>query len=194
MRTFTGVWIDASQGVPTIKDIAVMQGRMCRYNGACQIYWPVLTHSLAVSQLVKPKNKVHALLHDAAEVVTSDIPRTMKTDENKELEMRILLRIYDSLGIPFPNDENWADVMEADNRILAAECRLFGPPNILGTEGWTWLGKEDKEANDVLMNILNNFNIEQVISKKGKYVKLFEEELENEIKKLKEGKSAVAIR
>lgn len=82
MITFSGQHIQridqTEHGTPTPIDIAVHAGRICRFGGA--VWAPLLAHLMFVGLLAykrsgKIENFIWGLLHDAHEVVTSDVPR-----------------------------------------------------------------------------------------------------------------------
>ncbi len=130
MLTHSGQKISLEIGAPTLRDIAVQLMRICRYAGACQRFWTVGLHSMAVADMLPSDIRHHGLLHDAGEVVIGDIPRPFKLASIKKLELEIELRIYSSLGIRRPGERANLAVKNADNRILSAEVWLFGPPGL----------------------------------------------------------------
>lgn len=131
LRTYNGLLVTKNGAAPTIEDIAVMQGRICRFNGATSKYWPVLLHSLAVADCFEdPYLIACALLHDSAEVIVGDTPCTMKGWYHDCIEKKYLKNIYKSLGVPWPTKKQRAIIKEADNKIGWAECYLVGPVNI----------------------------------------------------------------
>lgn len=135
MRTFHGISIGRGKGAPSIEDIAIMQGRICRFNGATPKFWPVLLHSLAVADLAKVAYQSEylelcALLHDAAEVIISDIPMDIKIAKHDNLERIYLKNIYSSLGVPWPGIRDRSKIKAVDLRAGYAECAILGPPNI----------------------------------------------------------------
>lgn len=100
MITYSGVHIQTiggADGIPTSRDIAVHAGRLCRFGGA--IWYPLLPHLVFVGLLAYKRsnsiaNLLWGFLHDAHEVVTSDVPRPFKCDcmrkEQKALDRRLL--------------------------------------------------------------------------------------------------------
>lgn len=171
MRTYSGNLVRNGKGSPTLEDIAVMQGRLCRYNGACEIYWPVLVHSLAVADLlVTPEQKINGLLHDAAEVIISDIPRGIKTKKWETLELKYLKNIYQELRVVCPTSYTRDKVIIADNEIGRAECKLFGPKNIVNDyEGTITASSEALRIVDSYASL----KWEDVLDPEGKYVRQF---------------------
>lgn len=105
MITNSGVHIQKigqpEQGTPTPTDIAVHAGRICRFGGA--VWAPLLAHLVFVGLLAyKRSGSIHnfiwGLLHDAHEIVTSDVPRPFKCDcmriEQDALDVRLLERYF----------------------------------------------------------------------------------------------------
>lgn len=173
MRTYHGLLVRDGRGAPTIEDIAIMQGRICRFNGATQFYWPVLLHSLSVADLFPADNYLAtcALLHDAAEVIISDIPRTIKPSYYSDIERRYLKNIYSSLSVPWPSRKHRKEISAADNAIGWAECRLFGPVNINLD-----FPNEEVPINDSAECIVGSYIdycFEDVLNPSGKYVQLY---------------------
>ncbi len=69
------------EGCPTARDIAVGAGRICRWGGA--VWQPLLSHLVLTGLLAKryggsQDDVLWALLHDAHETVTSDVPKPFK--------------------------------------------------------------------------------------------------------------------
>lgn len=131
MLTFTGQFVTIEQGAPTLRDIAIQLGRIPRFMGALKVFWPVLAHSLLVARLCPPEAKLYGLLHDAAEVVVGDVPRTIKTAAQKIKEQQVLCRIFERLGVPWPSNEVIAMVKDADDRALRAEAWALGGPDLV---------------------------------------------------------------
>ncbi|MCU1301739.1 MAG: phosphohydrolase [Candidatus Sulfotelmatobacter sp.] len=112
---------------PSIQDIAVSLGRICRYAGSCVRFFPVLLHSFVVADLVSDHtNKLYALLHDATECLVGDIPRGFKTDEISVVEDIMLKKILKSLSIASPLASQWEVVKRADNQALIGEIWSVG--------------------------------------------------------------------
>ena len=131
MLTYTGQYCDLDQGSPTLRDIAIQLGRIPRFMGGLKVFWPILAHSLLVARLCPPEAKLHGLLHDAAEVITGDIPRTIKTAAQKSQEKAILCRIYSRMGVPWPSLDIVSMVKEADNRALRGEAWALGSEDLV---------------------------------------------------------------
>ena len=95
--------------------------RLVRFSGAANVFWSIGMHMLFVADLVddSPLLKVYALLHDAAEVCCADVPRPMKTPEQREVEHAVQRRIHTLLGLPEqPSQEMERAIKKAD--LLAA--------------------------------------------------------------------------
>jgi hypothetical protein len=61
-----------------IVDIAHALSNLCRFTGHVKFHYSVALHSLTVSRLCSPKNKLWGLLHDATEAYINDIPSPLK--------------------------------------------------------------------------------------------------------------------
>lgn len=127
MITHSGasVWPD-NDGVPTLRDIGRGLGRTARFAGQTEHYYTVLAHTFVVTELVKPENRIHALLHDAPEAIVGDVPTTWKTGAARDLEQQLLERIYLMLGLGAPSKDAQADVVRADHLALVAEAHVLG--------------------------------------------------------------------
>lgn len=91
MQTFTGrmFWpLDPRPEEIFIEDIAHALSHYCRFGGHCKTFYSVAEHSLFVANLVPAKDRLHALLHDAAEAYLGDminpLKRTMPEYERAE--------------------------------------------------------------------------------------------------------------
>lgn len=87
------------EGTPIASDIAVHAGRICRYGGA--IWMPLLAHLVFVGLLAFKRtgcsgHMLWGFLHDAHEIITSDVPRPFKCDcmraEQKAIDERLCKR------------------------------------------------------------------------------------------------------
>lgn len=61
-----------------LDDLAAGLGRHPRYTGQTIRDYSVAQHSLLVAELVPQEHRLHALLHDAPEAYTCDVPSPMK--------------------------------------------------------------------------------------------------------------------
>lgn len=115
-------------GAPTLREIGIGLGRQPRFCGQTREWYPVLAHSLVVAALTAPKWRPQALLHDAHESVLGDTVTTWKTPERHKHEDRLQARIYERLGLAWPNEEGAAAIKAADLAALAAEAHILGHP------------------------------------------------------------------
>lgn len=121
-----------------IEDIAHHLSLMCRFTGACKIFYSVSEHSVRVAELVPEKLKLSALLHDAAEAYIGDISRPVKYSHKLEdTEGVIMGAIIRKYGInPYA-----PEIKYADSVLLATEARDLMP----NTDDWGELPKPLEE-------------------------------------------------
>ena len=103
-RHFTYDPVDPKQ--ISIRDIAHALSHICRFNGHTNRFYSVAQHSLLVVQKMpgSPREKLAALLHDAAEAYVCDIPSPMKPflgEPYRELHDRVQDAIFTKFGIVF---------------------------------------------------------------------------------------------
>lgn len=122
-----GRLIDPFNPRPEDFDIETIAGSLaneCRFTGNVRPFYSVAEHSIRVAQIVSPPNKLWALLHDASEIVTGDIPSWLKHQPEfaglRRLERRIMDAVCARFGLPF---EMPAEVHAADRRLMATEVR-----------------------------------------------------------------------
>lgn len=134
MCTSTGIrfWYNAFKPEDfNLTDIAHALSNICRFTGHSRVFYSVAQHSVLVSRLCEPKNKVAGLLHDAAEAYIGDINHPLKSylDGIKKLERQIAEAIFLQFGIKY-----WdrLDVFRADKIMLATENRDLMPTS----DGW----------------------------------------------------------
>ncbi len=98
--------LNLEPGRVNIEDIVPALSRICRFNGHTEHFYSVAQHSVHVSSLVPKKYRMEALLHDAAEAYTQDIPTCWKQVYRKlapELWAHITNlehMVHDELDIP----------------------------------------------------------------------------------------------
>lgn len=100
MITQSGVHIQkigGVAGIPTAMDIAVHSGRLTRFGGS--VWSPLLAHLVFVGLLAYKRsgsvvNMIGGFVHDAHEVVTSDVPRPFKCDCMREEQKALDALIY----------------------------------------------------------------------------------------------------
>ena len=120
LYTYTGK-IAYPEGAPCLQDIAVALSRECRYAGNSVHWWCVALHSFVVADLLPDELKIHGLMHDAAECITGDVPKPCKLPEIEEMEDGIIRRIYFSLGLRWPTEEQQKLIHEADYNAACGE-------------------------------------------------------------------------
>lgn len=143
MILFSGARIEPSSkfdgkfnGTPTIIDIALGLSRMPRFGGQTRRWWSVLLHAivcceLAVARTQDRRKIMLALLHDAHEAITADVPAFFKPKELKEWQQEIDERFFTSLNL-WPISQEEADfIKEIDDEALRAEALTLGPPTIM---------------------------------------------------------------
>jgi hypothetical protein len=143
-------------GVPTLNTVGVMLGRICRFNGGCREWYPVLGHVLVVAQILPPDAALAGLIHDAPEVCCADVPTPWKTQVARNREHRLLERMYDGWGLKWPipdrvqNKVDWADAA-----VLAAEAHVLGHPR--ASEFWANPDPEIMEITGAMLDMAPNF-------------------------------------
>ena len=115
-----------------IEDIAHSLSLKCRYSGHCRDFYSVAEHSVLVSHEVSEENALWALLHDAAEAYSSDIPRPLKhcLPDWKIMEDKIMLSICEKFDLP---DKEPVEVKNIDLAITSDERLAIMNPCI-----WDW--------------------------------------------------------
>ena len=127
IQTFSGILIDPINPDPSainIVDIAHALSNQCRFTGHTREFYSVAEHSVHVAELVEPRLKLHALLHDASEAYLSDIARpvkhSLKLDSYRKVEKRLQGAVYAAFGLDKKEPEA---VKWADDTMLAIEAR-----------------------------------------------------------------------
>lgn len=138
METCSGRKIDFVNPDPEqvfLEDIAWGLSRIPRFCGHTGDWQPlsVAMHSVWVGMYVweetnNAEASLHALLHDAHEAYTGDIPKPLKSlpglrNEIQAVEERLQLAIYRALNIPALTPEIAKLVEQADQQALAIEAR-----------------------------------------------------------------------
>lgn len=79
IRSGDNLYLDKPDfGRVSLEDVAHCLSLICRYAGNCSRHYSVAEHSCRVAMRTPPKHRKHALLHDATEMITSDIPSAVK--------------------------------------------------------------------------------------------------------------------
>lgn len=126
MQTFTGGRVYPmlpDSRVVEIEDIAHALSQICRFGGHTRVPYSVAQHSVVLSYSCRPKDRVNALLHDAAEAYLGDVVRPFKIQLPwfKPLESKWLLAISKALDVsPISEPRGLVRVHEA---LLASERR-----------------------------------------------------------------------
>ncbi len=110
MLTYSGLNVlPSTEDAPAPVDLSVQMGRLCQYGGA--LWFPLLAHSVLTAELVWELREKEgetdramqtwawALLHDAHEVATGDVPRGWKTPSFKRQQKDLDKRIQGRYGI-----------------------------------------------------------------------------------------------
>ena len=137
--TYDGVFVPRyGTTVPTLFAIGVALSRIPRFAGHTREEWTVLDHSLFVARLADDEIATEAttylplcaLLHDAHEAITSDVPTPFKNDDLREtqdvLDLEIARR-YIPGGVATLRKLEPV-LKELDYRALLAEALVYGPP------------------------------------------------------------------
>lgn len=113
-----------------IIDIAHALSLLCRYNGHTKVFYSVAEHSILLSEYTEkilkrnPRDVQFALLHDAGEAYTSDIPTPLKKElpEFKNMESVIDAAVLYHFNLPSAKP-NW--LKDIDTRIIRDERMTF---------------------------------------------------------------------
>ncbi len=166
--TRSGQKVSPLHGVPTLSDVAIQLGKICRYAGASKEFWPVLLHSFVVCDLLPDTLKIYGLAHDAIEVITSDCPSPYKTSEFEEIEKKILNRFILSLGLPSLSSQDWAQVKKADIAALSGEVWTIGS---IGLQ--KFFTKRNTQAEKIVLQYFKKYPAKECISETGTAPKEF---------------------
>lgn len=140
MKTIMGEYITRHEGAPSLESIAWGLARAPRFAGHTTGPWSVAHHSLVVESMAMhhiedlklgPVNAAHlrlaALLHDAHEAITGDVPTEFKTPAFRGAQQSIDARIWASLKVPV-SPFGWHDTVKSfDERALLAEAYVMTP-------------------------------------------------------------------
>ena len=147
MRTASGRTVTATEGSPDIFDIALGLSRQPRVGGQVREHYTVLQHSLFCSSMAvedgqSPRIQLLCLLHDAHESVMGDIPTSLKSDAQREVQASLDKRIFHELRLVPPNEIEQNVIGHYDYRALITEGKKVGP------EGWPYLEYGTPTAHD----------------------------------------------
>jgi hypothetical protein len=123
MQTYTGrrfYPLDPRADEISEYDVAHALSLLCRYGGHVDRFYSVAEHCILMSEAVRPRHALAALLHDATEAYVCDVPRPLKRQlaGYAQIEARVWAAIAERFRIPL---ELPAEVHQADNRILLTE-------------------------------------------------------------------------
>jgi hypothetical protein len=132
MITISGVCVTRESGAPTLHDIGYSLSQLPRFAGHITRPWSVLNHVYACSYYAalehhSTRTQLDALLHDADESCTNDIPQPWKTDETRMLQQTLRTRIYASLHLSQPSLWTERIVHQIDNQMVYVEAKRFAP-------------------------------------------------------------------
>ena len=161
MNTYLGneAPLPGTDAKPHPVDVVFHLGRTRRFGGWANPEWTVLHHSMLVSMLYMRSfgtaGVQDALLHDAHEYVTGDIPTPVKNllgkKEVKALEEHLDTAIKDSLCISLVPDSITDRLVKfCDTAALIVEAFHFGDKagsfSAIGKTCWASLRVEDKQV------------------------------------------------
>lgn len=117
-------YIDVTAENIALGDIAQGLSNECRFAGQIAHFYSVAQHAVYVSYLVPREYALEALLHDATEAYSKDLPTPLKTllPEYKKIENRIDGVIRKKFNLPAEMSEV---VNYADRVMLATERQFF---------------------------------------------------------------------
>lgn len=115
-----------------IDSVAISLSRIPRFAGHTTEAWTVLDHSIAIEKYADLiggclRDRVYALLHDAHEAITGDIPTPVKLvigSQIKDLQLSIDRAIYEKLSMNFPSSSIIEWVSKLDKDMFYAEREL----------------------------------------------------------------------
>lgn len=140
--TQTGQRVGVYTGTPSMDDVVLGMHRMPRFAGQGRTMWSVLDHARFAEYLARQEPglapaerlrlRLHALLHDAHEAITGDVPTPFKPVALKILQESLDERIMRAHA----PELRWGEDFEAqryvrardiDHRCLLTEALLVGP-------------------------------------------------------------------
>ena len=118
-----------------IGDIAHGLAYQCRFNGQTRHFYSVAQHSLIVADLVAPRLRLAALLHDAAEAYLGDLVKPLKQlfPLFSTIESTVMDAIAQRFAIADVRDFYSPQIKQADLIALAMEKRDLMPDSC---EAW----------------------------------------------------------
>lgn len=140
MKTIMGDYINRHEGAPSLEAIAWGLARAPRYAGHTIGPWTVAHHSLVMQAFAdltavetnlgpeaRARFRLSALLHDAHESITSDVPTEFKTPGFKGAQKSIDARIWAMLELSQVPSQWHEAIHTLDERALLAEAYVMTP-------------------------------------------------------------------
>lgn len=120
--TFSGDRFSLDNPNFSIVDIAHALSMNCRFNGHLKSFYSVAQHSCIACEVARKEDELKALLHDAHEAYTTDMPWPFKDKAPgiKELQDAIDSKLYDYFGVDNPYTEA---IKKIDIRLGLTEAR-----------------------------------------------------------------------
>ena len=115
---------DSEPQVFILQDIAHGLANLCRFHGQTHDFYSVAEHSVVVARQVTPSLRLTALMHDAAEAYTGDIPQPLKrlVPGFDEVEDGLMTQISRRFGFCYPVPE---EVKYADKQVSITEMFIY---------------------------------------------------------------------
>lgn len=132
LRTFTGMVINVFDPKPEdicIEDIAHALSNICRFNGHSAKFYSVAEHCIRCADAIEnPRNRMAALMHDAAEAYIGDVPTPIKRmlSDVYKYEYRLMEVIAEKFGFKYPL---CLEVEAIDRAMLHKEWKELMLPN-----------------------------------------------------------------
>lgn len=186
LETVTGKLIDVED--PKVEDIDIEDiawglSRIARFCGATitPIPYNVAQHSVLVAKKVEEdidamgftkakeygvgyQTVLKALLHDASEVYTGDVPSPVKKIPSlypvfKELEHKLMTKVYEKCGLPACSEYEEALIKRADKWSQKVEAHAFMPSRGKHWEGMPEVTLEELQSFEDPLPALESYKI-----------------------------------
>jgi len=148
-------------GMISMIDLANGLGRECRFGNQSDVFYSVAQHSVLIAQAVPKPLRLWALLHDASEAYTGDMPKPLKVaiQDFKAFENQLSDVIFKAFGL---DGSCPALIKTVDERIVIDEAlQLFRNPPDWAVEskehrlGITLTPWSSEEARTIYLRILS---------------------------------------